>query len=180
MKLRLGIFCLLLLLLDDAQVMATHIRAGDLIAERISETTLTYRFTVTIYTDDEGVEPDSEILFDFGTGEADQAFFPRVSSESVGNQTTKNVYIATFTFPGPGEYPVGVIIRNRNAGINNVPGSVNVPFYIESTFLITPFLGLNSSPILLIPPIDQAARGKIFIHNPGAYDPDGDSLAYVF
>ncbi|MGF1534756.1 MAG: gliding motility-associated C-terminal domain-containing protein [Bernardetiaceae bacterium] len=162
------------------RAMATHVRAGDLVAERISTTALTYKFTVTIYTDDDGVEPDSEILFDFGTGEQDQAFFPRIFFEPVGNRTTRNIYEAVFTFPGAGEYEVGIIIRNRNPGINNIPGSVNVPFYIESTFLISPFLGLNRSPVLLVPPIDQAARGRIFIHNPGAFDADGDSLAYVF
>lgn len=179
MKLRTGILLLFFALGVLTRTQATHVRAGDLVAERISSTALTYKFTVNIYTDDEGVEPDAEILFDFGTGEQDQAFFPRVFFEPVGNQTTRNVYEATFTFPGPGEYPVGIIIRNRNPGINNVPGSVNVPFYIESTFLISPFLGLNASPVLLIPPIDLAARGKLFVHNPGAYDPDGDSLAYV-
>lgn len=179
MTLRNGIVLLFLLFATLFRAEATHVRAGDLVAERISTTALTYKFTVNIYTDDEGVEPDAEILFDFGTGEQDQAFFPRIFFESLGNQTTRNVYEATFTFPGPGEYPVGIIIRNRNPGINNVPGSVNVPFYIESTFLISPFLGLNSSPVLLIPPIDLAARGELFVHNPGAFDPDGDSLAYV-
>ena len=79
----------------------------------------------------------------------------------------------------PGEYKVGVLVRNRNAGINNIPNSVNLPFYIESTFLINTFLGLNTSPILLIPPVDfLAAVGVKFTHNPGAIDIDGDSLAY--
>ena len=32
--------------------------------------------------------------------------------------------------------------------------------------------------MLLNFPIDKAALGHIFIHNPAAYDPDGDSLSY--
>ncbi len=30
----------------------------------------------------------------------------------------------------------------------------------------------------LNPPYDKAAYGYVFIHNPAAYDPDGDSLSY--
>jgi gliding motility-associated-like protein len=39
-------------------------------------------------------------------------------------------------------------------------------------------LGLNSSPVLTIAPIDLAAVGQTFFHNPGAIDADGDSLSY--
>ena len=39
-------------------------------------------------------------------------------------------------------------------------------------------MGRNSSPVLLNPPYDKAAYHYLFIHNPGAYDPDGDSLSY--
>jgi len=172
----LGFFLLFLLSFVTHRAQATHVRAGDLTAERLDEAALTYKFTATIYTDDAGVPPDELIEFDFGTGDSGE--FPRVSFQSVGNGTTKNVYTAVYTFPGPGEYKVGVIIRNRNSNIVNIPNSVNVPFYIESTFLINPLLGLNSSPELFVPPIDFAARGRIFIHNPGAFDADGDSLAY--
>ena len=39
-------------------------------------------------------------------------------------------------------------------------------------------MGMDASPVLLNPPYDKAALGYIFIHNPAAYDPDGDSLSY--
>jgi gliding motility-associated-like protein len=38
--------------------------------------------------------------------------------------------------------------------------------------------GKNSSPVLTFPPIDDGCVGKCFLHNPGAYDVDGDSLSY--
>ena len=82
-------------------------------------------------------------------------------------------------FPSPGTYKVGYFERNRNENIANIDNSVETPFYIESIFLIDPVLGLNNSPILTVPPIDMGAVGQKFIHNPGAYDPEGDSLAYV-
>jgi gliding motility-associated-like protein len=39
-------------------------------------------------------------------------------------------------------------------------------------------MGRNSTPVLLNPPYDKAAYGYLFIHNPAAFDPDGDSLSY--
>ena len=56
--------------------------------------------------------------------------------------------------------------------------SVDTPFFIETEILIDPFFGLNNSPVLLIPPIDNGVVGIRYIHNPGAFDPDGDSLSY--
>ncbi len=170
--------CLFFLSFLSQNTYATHVRAGDLTAERISDISLTYRITAIIYTDDGGVPPDSEIEFDFGTGET--RMVERLSGVSIGNATTRNTYTTTYTFPGAGEYNVGVAIRNRNEGIANIPNSVNTAFHIQSTFLINPFLGLNRSPVLLVPPIDFARVGEKFIHNPGAYDADGDSLAYIF
>jgi gliding motility-associated-like protein len=60
----------------------------------------------------------------------------------------------------------------------NIPGSVNVVFTIKTTLQINPALGYNNTPILLNSPMDIAAKDRLFIHNPGAYDSDGDSLAY--
>jgi hypothetical protein len=55
---------------------------------------------------------------------------------------------------------------------------VDVPFYVQSTLVISPFLGPNNSVQLLLPPIDNGCVGYTFIHNTGAFDPDGDSLSY--
>ncbi|MCS6967897.1 MAG: gliding motility-associated C-terminal domain-containing protein [Cytophagales bacterium] len=167
-------------LLMGSSVQATHIRAGDIIARRLPGTSLTYEFTVTIYTDDEGVPPDEEIEMFFGDGSPSR-MVRRTAFRPIGNLTTENIYRTVYTFAGPGEFNVGVVIRNRNAGIVNIPNSVNTAFAIQSTFLISPFLGLNSSPILTNPPVDfLACSRRRFRHNPGAFDPDGDSLSYRF
>lgn len=165
---------LIFLLLSQAH--ATHIRGGDLTARRLPGAGLTYEFTLTIYRDVTGVPADEEVEFDFGDGS--QARVRLTSTQDVGNQTERLLYVANYTFAGPGEFKVGVGIRNRNPGVLNIPNSVNTPFYLESTFLISPFLGLNSSPILTYPILDFGASKQIFIHNPGAYDPEGDSLSY--
>src|SRR5690625_6389471 len=71
---------------------------------------------------------------------------------------------------------------NRIGGILNVnyQNSIRIKFHITTTFtfLNQQFQGPNNSAILLQPPIDEGCVGKPFVHNPNAYDPDGDSLAY--
>ncbi|PLK42057.1 hypothetical protein, partial [Emticicia sp. TH156] len=49
--LRFTLFFFIAGLLIAPQVQATHLRAGEITAKRISSTTLTYRVTLTTYTD---------------------------------------------------------------------------------------------------------------------------------
>ncbi|MBC3789446.1 hypothetical protein FHK02_6038, partial [Spirosoma sp. LMG 31448] len=51
-------------------------------------------------------------------------------------------------------------------------------FFVSTTIFINPALGLNSTPRLLNPPLDSGRVGQRFCHNPAAFDPDGDSLAF--
>src|SRR5690606_18428851 len=99
--------------------------------------------------------------------------------EALGNQIEKHTFIIIHTCRGPGNYTIRFQEFNRNDNTLNMDQSVNTPFYIETSITIDPFLGINNSPILTIPPVDNGAVNQTYIHNPGAYDPDGDSLAYV-
>ena len=164
------------------QANATHIRAGEIIAERISTQALTYRITVVGYTDTGSQVQFGPGTINFGDGtevqlntESDISF-----KESLGNQIEKNTFIVTHTFQGPGNYTIRFMEFNRNANTLNMDNSVETPFYVETWIRIDPFIGVNNSPVLTIPPVDNGAVNVRYIHNPGAYDPDGDSLAYVF
>jgi gliding motility-associated-like protein len=55
---------------------------------------------------------------------------------------------------------------------------VNVVFSISTILFVNPAMGHDDTPILLNPPYDKAAYHHLFIHNPSAFDPDGDSLSY--
>lgn len=113
---------------------------------------------------------------------------PNQSNCSVNNahlgevvyQTVKeNIYRTTYTFPGPGKYLIRYFDPTRRADIVNMqsPGEVN--FYVETEIFHTnPLAGANSTPVLLNRPLDEACIGKLWTHNPGGYDPDGDSLVY--
>jgi len=66
----------------------------------------------------------------------------------------------------------------RNFGVVTIPNSVRVYFSVETTLIINPQIAANNTPVLLNYPLDKAAVGRKFVHNPGAFDQDGDSLSY--
>lgn len=159
---------------------ATHIRAGEILAERISVQTLTYRITVVGYTDTRSSVVFGPGRINFGDGREEQLNTKSDFSvvEDLGNQIEKNTFVITHTFQGPGKYKIRFQEFNRNALTLNMDNSVDTPFYVETEINIDPFFGINSSPVLTIPPVDNGAVNVRYIHNPGAYDPDGDSLSY--
>lgn len=172
------LFLSLLFCLEKA--IATHIRAGEIVAVRVSNSSLTYKFTVVGYTD-----TGSSVVFGGGEIDFGDGTVLNLSENSDANGTSPledevayNFFEITHTFSAPGKYTVRYNERNRNAGIQNMSNSVDTPFYIETTILIDPFVGLNNTPVFLVPPIDKGAVGAAFIHNPGAFDSDGDSLSY--
>ncbi|MDN5202961.1 gliding motility-associated C-terminal domain-containing protein, partial [Fulvivirgaceae bacterium BMA10] len=169
----------ILVFFGTSKLSATHIRAGEIIVERISTQSLTFRITIIAYTDTDGVEFGGGTL-NFGDGTEVPIDTEKEFSETrdLGNKVAVNIFVIEHTYPAPGLYTLRFLERNRNDNILNMVNSVNTPFYIETKMLIDPFIGLNNSPQLLVPPIDRAASGVAFFHNPGAFDPDGDSLAY--
>jgi gliding motility-associated-like protein len=167
-------FILLLILLMPSRVFATHNRAGQITFTHISG--YTYSVTVTTFTYTLSAADRSELLVDWGDNSS--TYVARNEAVFLPNNYKHNTYTTTHTFPGPGVYQIVMQDPNRNYGIINIPNSVNVIFSIKTTLVVNPDIGQNSAPQLLTFPIDKAALGHIFIHNPSAYDPDGDSLSY--
>ncbi|MCF6170125.1 MAG: gliding motility-associated C-terminal domain-containing protein [Bacteroidales bacterium] len=158
--------------------LATHQRAAEITYRHIEG--LTFEFTITMYTRTSSPADDTRttmpVSWDDGSGDE----LPRIVFEEIPGvfDISLNIYKGLHTFPAPGTYTVSVEDPNRNNGVINIPNSVNVPMFIETSLTINPFLGYNNSVQLLNPPIDQGCVGKNFVHNPGAYDIDGDSLSY--
>jgi len=166
------------------QAMATHLRAGEITVVRENCQSLTFTITITVYTNTGssvlfGGRVGEDDILEFGDGEwilvEEQANTPR---PDLGPNVGTASYTISHTYPGPGKYTISYREPNRNQGVLNMDNSVNTRFYIETEIFIDPFLGCNNTPVLLIPPIDQACTGVTFMHNPGAFDPDGDSLSY--
>ena len=170
---------------------ASHNRAGEITYKHISG--YTYEITITTYTKESSTLADKcSLTINFGDSQS--AVFDRINGprspnlcngtipigEIIGLDIKKNIYTGVHTFPGPNKYVITMEDPNRNANICNFSGSHSdqISFFLRTELQINPFLPPNSSPVLLNPPIDDGCVGECFEHNPGAFDAEGDSLAY--
>jgi gliding motility-associated-like protein len=168
-------FLMVLVSFCFASLNATHNRAGEITYRQLSD--LTYEITITTFTYTLSFADRPTLNVDWGDNTTSVA--PRIPPNIIfPNYYRRNIYIINHTYPGPGIYKIVVQDPNRNAGVKNIPNSVNVIFSISTILTVNPAMGRDNSPILLNPPYDKAAYHHLFIHNPAAYDPDGDSLSY--
>ena len=170
------IFLLILFLSGSILLHATHNRAGEITYTQTGANTV--KISVVTYTKASSPADRPYIELSWGDGKADTLKRADGYPKLFGPDLNTNLYEATHTYPSSGEYTIAFEDPNREEGVVNIPNSVNVPFYIFTKIILNPFLGNNNSPKLLYPPIDNACLGKMYLHNPGAYDPDGDSLVY--
>lgn len=144
--------------------------------------------TITTYTRTSSMPADRDSL-EICWGDGTCEFVLRTNGpgippngEELDNDIKLNFYTTDHLYPGPGHYTMSMLDRNRNAGIINVnpPNSDQIEFFLSTTvtFGSNQFAALNNSPRLLQPPIDIGCVGQRFIHNPNAFDIDGDSLVY--
>jgi gliding motility-associated-like protein len=157
-------------------LLATHNRAGEITYTHIEG--LTFDFTITTYTDPGSPADRDALTISWGDDQMDT--LPRSGIVSLAPNVQQNSYYGTHTYSGPGLFEISMVDPNRVEDILNITGSVNVPFCLITVLnIIDPIaFGYNSSPVLLNPPIDYANVGNLFIHNPGAFDPDDDELKY--
>jgi hypothetical protein len=163
-------------------VQATHLRAGEITVERLN-CSFTFRITIRVYTD---TGPPNSNPIRFGSGQLNfgDGSTPIIVPDQPNQVIDLNAQIATasytidHTYGSPGTYYISYLEPNRNDGVLNMDRSVDTQFYLETMIRFDPFFGCNSSPRMLVPPIDKACPGVAFTHNPGAFDPDGDSISF--
>ena len=174
---RILFVCLCFLMHNYAQ--ATHNRAGEITYQQIDD--LTIRATITTYTKTSSQSADRDTVEIFwGDGTSEFIWRTNGSGDPQPNDIKINYYTAEHTYPGRGTYTLAMRDPNRVKDILNIRNSVNIPFFIQTQFTLlnSQFQGVNNSVILLQAPIDFACAGQRFIHNPNAFDIDGDSLSY--
>ncbi|CAH0999795.1 hypothetical protein LEM8419_01095 [Neolewinella maritima] len=167
-------------------LLATHNRAGEIIVRAAGcdnpSDQLTVCATIVTYTETAQTEVDRDSLEIFW-GDGSSEFIGRnveVPTSTPGIQ--RNEYTFCHRYAAFGRYTLSFQDVNRVRGVRNIPGSVNIPFSVTTSYsLVNPILnGCNSSPELTQSPIDNACIGSVWTHNPGAFDIDGDSLAFEF
>ncbi|MFD1469450.1 gliding motility-associated C-terminal domain-containing protein [Hymenobacter caeli] len=164
---------------------ATHLRAGNIEAK--VDTTASHNprrifFRMILYTDLSSPVVQDTVTIYFGDGTVQHAIrrtTPNAVPLAKNPDTGLNIYLFEHTYPATKPlYLVSFIGENRNKSVLNMTNSVNQTFYISANVTIDPALGVNHSPILRAPAVDKAGQNQVFLHNPGAYDADGDSLAF--
>jgi len=170
------ILFLLACLIHVSSLYATHNRAGEITYKQISN--LTYEITVTTYT--YKLSGVFRLSLDVEWGDGTISTVQRRDSISLPDNYIRSTYVAKHTYPGPGIFEILVQDPNRNYGVVNIPNSVNTVFSIKTLLFVNPDFGYNNTPVLLNYPIDKAGQYRVFNHNPGAFDSDGDSLSYKF
>ena len=172
-------FCMLLTCLVAPNLaQATHNRAGEITYTHVQG--LTYEVVITTYTKASALADRPWLFLTWGDevgGQLD-SLSRELPIVMMPGDIQKNVYRGTHTYGGPGIYPLTVEDPNRNEGVLNMTGSVDTPFAIQSLLIIDPQAGNNNSVQLLNPATENACLNQTWIHNPAAYDPDGDVLTY--
>ena len=168
------------LLLAAGSVWATHNRAGEITYTHVEG--LTYEVLITTYTKSTALADRPWLYLSWGDeSNADLDSLERDADNILllPGEVQVNFYRGTHTYGGPGAYTIAVEDPNRNDGVLNISGSVDVPFAIESLLIINPLAGHNNSVQLLNSAQQNACRAQPWIHNPCAHDPDGDILTYA-
>ena len=186
MRTLIALLCLLGL---PALLLATHNRAGEIIVRGPADcsdvsTNTTVRATIITYTEIIQTEVDRDsLVINWGDSDVGETI-RRTDRFPIGNGIQRNEYAASHRYAGAGTYFISFLDQNRVANVENIENgsSVNIPFSVYTIYKLTNQapLGCNSSPELSQIPIESACIGSVWTHNPGAFDVDGDSLAFEF
>jgi hypothetical protein len=166
-----------------ADVLATHLRAGNITVTRIG-CTRSFRILIEVYTNTQ----NTTVLFggeqdwlDFGDGT--RMLVPVQQNQAVpglnpdgSNAVAYARFEVVHEYSSNGRYLISYREPNRNEGVLNMSNSIETQFYIETRIIIDPTFGCNSTPVLNVPPIDRACPGEAFTHNAGAFDPNPEDV----
>lgn len=171
----LHLLVLLLGLAWSGSTLATHNRAGEIIV--CHEGGSTYRVTIITHTKLSAPADRPELVIDYGDGVVDT--IPRTSiTDDASRDLRRSEYLTFHNYPNLGVYTLSFDDQNRNAGVVNVPNSISQSFCVKTQLVIGATTGQNCSVRFLNPPIQDACVNQPWIHNPAAFDADGDSLSY--
>jgi len=169
---------LLLFLTCQAKVFGTHLRGGQITVNTIDCGARIYEITLTIYTNTISPLQAGGGTLNFGDGNS--VIVPSLPNTVIDatNAVGQAVFKVNHTYLVVGGFTVSYGENNRNSGIVNLQNSGATPLYIESYFLVDPFVPCIPPIAFSIPPIDRACSGLLFTHNPGvAASPNADAFS---
>ncbi len=179
---RILLFCCLIFSVAVQNLYATHYRAGE-ITYRVLSGRL-YEVTAITYTDPGSrADPSTEkIVIEWGDNTSSTVYRTSkyIYPDAPKPLIQKNTYTTTHLYQTDGDFVIGMFDRNRVNGILNINAgnTKDLAFFVASKVRVNSSISNNQSPILLNPPIDKGCKDFVYIHNPAAYDADGDSLVF--
>jgi gliding motility-associated-like protein len=179
LKILLKSIAVVLLLILAFCADASHYRAGEITYRQLSGRL--FRITATTYTDPQSAANQYTNVLTIVWGDGTETVVDRTQKDVISSNVQRNVYEFNHEYQSDGVFLISLSDPNRVANIVNINGgtSDNTPFYVESLIRVSGVLGNNQSPIMTVPPIVDGCLDFLYMHNPGAYDPDGDSLVYT-
>ena len=158
---------------------ATHNRGGYITYEHVGSAS-SRQIKATIRTCTYDLSPADRPKLQLCWGDGTRDTLDRVSQvQNAALNVYENIYIGYHTYGADGSFTMEVYDPNRNAGIVNIASAVNQPFCIITTVVISPFLGPNNSVQFDYAPCPEfACKFQPYCYNPGAFDPDNDSLSF--
>ncbi|MEZ4740058.1 MAG: gliding motility-associated C-terminal domain-containing protein [Flavobacteriales bacterium] len=160
-----------------ALASATHNRAGEIIVCRVGNSN-TYRITIITHTKLSAPADRPELAINYGDSPIWDTIPRTLITDTPDQDLRRSEYVTEHVYVGPGVYILAIDDQNRNGGVINIPGSIGQSFSVSTRLVISPVTGGNCSVRFLNSPIQDACLNQTWVHNPAAYDPDGDSLSY--
>lgn len=137
-----------------------------------------YNIEVIYVTGSTSVSFGFDLSYGDGTnGHIEYNDFEEVALNSIQR---KGTYLKTHSYPGPGVYTISIRHFNRLPDINNMSHSVNTPLYVETTLILDPFLGCNSTPALENLPYGGNEKSQKYFFDMSFMDEENDSISFQF
>jgi hypothetical protein len=110
---------------------------------------------------------------------AEQIPVPRtLIQDEPSSDLRRSEYTFEHAFVGTGWHTVDATLGGRGAGVANIPNSISVPACLRAMILVDPMIGTNTSIQYNTPPNEWTQSWNTFVHTPGPFDADGDSLVF--
>ncbi len=153
-------------------VSAQDIRGGWVEYEWLSGYTYSYTATILVDSTLDAKRPGINLY--------DCASSPFLTTSGYASSGNVRIYkfLGQSTLGGPGSCVAYIEEFSRVQFIRNIIQSYTRPLNVYNIVNISPFIGPNSSPVIINPPINFTETANTIIYNPSAFDIDGDSLSY--
>jgi len=172
---RRSLFAIALPMFFGFSTFASHLCGADILYNSLGG--LAYRIEARLYLNSNASPDAPYLLLSYGDGAVDT--LAAQSEQMFGGSCCdlQRSYAGEHVYAAPGAYAPSASLPNRNAGIINIPGSVDVPLCIGATLIVTLELD-NASPVFGNPATSSYFVGSTLTHELQPYDADGDSLTF--